>query len=59
MSKLFEKEKNTTSKYVHATSKGHEIIQIAIGHNYVIMIIYIHTTETILYYYLLVYNLMI
>jgi 2-oxoisovalerate dehydrogenase E1 component len=31
MSKLFEKEKNTTSKYVHATSKGHEIIQIAIG----------------------------
>ena len=31
MSKLFEKEKNTISKYVHATSKGHEIIQIAIG----------------------------
>ncbi len=31
MSKLFEKEKNTTSKYVHATSKGHEVIQIAIG----------------------------
>tara|TARA_Y200000002_G_scaffold31831_2_gene23473 strand:- start:7264 stop:9306 length:2043 start_codon:yes stop_codon:yes gene_type:complete len=31
MSKLFEKEKNTTSKYVHATSKGHEIIQIAMG----------------------------
>ena len=31
MSDLFEKEKNTTSKYVHATSKGHEIIQIAVG----------------------------
>jgi len=31
MSKLFEQEKNITSKYVHATSKGHEIIQIATG----------------------------
>ena len=29
MSDLFEKEKSITSKYVHATSKGHEIIQIA------------------------------
>jgi 2-oxoisovalerate dehydrogenase E1 component len=29
MSSLFEKEKSITSKYVHATSKGHEIIQIA------------------------------
>ena len=29
MSALFEKEKSITSKYVHATSKGHEIIQIA------------------------------
>ena len=29
MSDLFEKEKSVTSKYVHATSKGHEIIQIA------------------------------
>ena len=29
MSELFEKEKKITSKYVHATSKGHEIIQIA------------------------------
>tara|TARA_B100001564_G_scaffold345438_1_gene344124 strand:- start:1373 stop:3463 length:2091 start_codon:yes stop_codon:yes gene_type:complete len=29
MSDLFEKEKKITSKYVHATSKGHEIIQIA------------------------------
>jgi 2-oxoisovalerate dehydrogenase E1 component len=31
MSALFEKEKSITSKYVHATSKGHEIIQIAAG----------------------------
>ena len=31
MSELFEIEKSITSKYVHATSKGHEIIQIALG----------------------------
>ena len=31
MSALFEQEKAITSKYVHATSKGHEIIQIAAG----------------------------
>ena len=29
MSELFEKEKRLLPKYVHATSKGHEIIQIA------------------------------
>ena len=29
MSALFEREKSITSKYVHATSKGHEVIQIA------------------------------
>ena len=31
MSALFEQEKSITSKYVHATSKGHELIQIAAG----------------------------
>ena len=31
MSTLFEQEKAMTSKYVHATSKGHEAIQIALG----------------------------
>ena len=31
MSDLYEKEKEVTSKYVHATSKGHEAIQLAIG----------------------------
>ena len=31
MSALFEQEKSVTSKYVHATSKGHEVIQIAAG----------------------------
>ena len=31
MSTLFEKNKSLTSKYVHATSKGHEAFQIALG----------------------------
>jgi len=31
MSVLFEKNKEVTSKYVHATSKGHEAIQLAVG----------------------------
>ena len=31
MGDLYEKEKEVTSKYVHATSKGHEAIQLAIG----------------------------
>ncbi len=31
MSNLFEKEKSITSTYVHATSKGHEAVQIAMG----------------------------
>ena len=31
MSDLYEKHKEITSKYVHATSKGHEAIQIALG----------------------------
>ena len=31
MSTLFEKEKEITAKYVHATSKGHEAVQIALG----------------------------
>lgn len=31
MSTLFEKEKDITAKYVHATSKGHEAVQIALG----------------------------
>ena len=31
MSDIYEENKAVTSKYVHATSKGHEAIQIAIG----------------------------
>ena len=31
LSDLYEKNKEITSKYVHATSKGHETIQIAVG----------------------------
>ena len=31
MSDLFEQEKKITSKYVHATSRGHEAIQLALG----------------------------
>ncbi len=31
MSDIYEKNSETTSKYVHATSKGHEAIQLAIG----------------------------
>jgi len=31
MSYLFEENKEVTSKYVHATSKGHEAIQLAVG----------------------------
>ena len=31
MSSLFEKEKSITATYVHATSKGHEAAQIAMG----------------------------
>ena len=31
MSDIYEKNKEITSKYVHATSKGHEAIQIALG----------------------------
>ena len=31
MSDLFEENKEITSKYVHATSKGHEAIQLAVG----------------------------
>ena len=31
LSDLYEKNKEVTSKYVHATSKGHEAIQIAVG----------------------------
>jgi 2-oxoisovalerate dehydrogenase E1 component len=31
MSELFEKNKEVTSKYVHATSRGHEAVQIALG----------------------------
>ena len=50
MSELFEKEKKITSKYVHATSKGHEIIQIATALHLKTMIIYIHIIVTILCY---------
>ena len=31
MTDIYEKNKETTSKYVHATSRGHEAIQIALG----------------------------
>src|SRR5690554_3455130 len=31
MTDLFEKNKEVTAKYVHATSRGHEAIQIACG----------------------------
>jgi len=31
MTELFEKNASVTSKYVHATSRGHEAIQIALG----------------------------
>ena len=31
MSNIYEENKDVTSKYVHATSKGHEAIQIAVG----------------------------
>ena len=31
LSKLYEDEKHITGKYVHATSRGHEVIQIATG----------------------------
>lgn len=31
MSELYEKNKEITSKYVHATSRGHEAIQLAVG----------------------------
>ena len=31
MTHLFEENKEVTSKYVHATSAGHEAIQLAVG----------------------------
>src|SRR3954467_13812747 len=31
MTELFEANKEVTSKYVHATSRGHEAVQIALG----------------------------
>jgi 2-oxoisovalerate dehydrogenase E1 component len=31
MSDLYEENKEATAKYVHATSKGHEAIQLAVG----------------------------
>jgi 2-oxoisovalerate dehydrogenase E1 component len=31
MAELFEKNKEVTAKYVHATSRGHEAIQLALG----------------------------
>jgi 2-oxoisovalerate dehydrogenase E1 component len=31
MSELYEKNKEVTAKYVHATSRGHEAIQLALG----------------------------
>ena len=31
MSDIYEKNKEVTSKYVHATSKGHEAVQLAVG----------------------------
>ena len=31
MTDIYEKNKDITSKYVHATSRGHEAVQIALG----------------------------
>ena len=31
LSDIYEENKDITSKYVHATSKGHEVIQIALA----------------------------
>ena len=31
MAELYERNSSITSKYVHATSRGHEAIQIAVG----------------------------
>ena len=31
MTNIYEKNKEFTSKYVHATSRGHEAIQLALG----------------------------
>ena len=31
LSSIYEENKEVTSKYVHATSKGHEAIQLAVG----------------------------
>ena len=31
MAELYEREKDTTSKYVHATSRGHESAQLALA----------------------------
>ena len=31
MAELYEANKEITAKYVHATSRGHEAIQIALG----------------------------
>ena len=31
MSELYEANKEVTAKYVHATSRGHEAIQLALG----------------------------
>ena len=31
LSDIYEKNKEITSKYVHATSKGHEAIQLALA----------------------------
>ena len=31
LSDIYEENKEVTSKYVHATSKGHEAIQLAVG----------------------------
>ena len=31
MTELYEREKDTTSKYVHATSRGHESAQLALA----------------------------
>ena len=31
MTEIYEENKDVTAKYVHATSRGHEAIQIAVG----------------------------
>ncbi len=50
MTDIFEKNKAVTSKYVHATSAGHEAIQLAVACSLLKMIGQHLTTEMMLCY---------